>query len=257
MPTTARKWENGEPMPIRAITFDFWGTLYDEVGDSTGRREALRYRRALMLFDMLGIDTPRVRLKEVMDGVPDHAMRLWREEFRTMDKRELGEHVGREMGYQLDAKTADALGEALAMAGAQVPPVLRVGASAVLDAFSGKYKMAVISDTGLTLGCALREVMRADQVIDYFDHLTFSDETSTTKPLPRQFLYTCRMLDVPPEETVHVGDLEETDILGARDAGLRSVLLTNGQEVGDTSADVSIGQLGELVDVIGNWEDAA
>lgn len=244
-------------MPIRAVTFDFWGTLYDEVGDSSERREAVRYRHALTLFDMLGVECDRTALKAAMRDVIDRSVRLWRQECRTMNQREIGEYLGVRMGYDLDAKTAEALGHALAIAGAQVPPVLKVGVSAVLEALSGRYKLAVISDTGLTLGFALREIMRADQVIDYFDHLTFSDETGTTKPLPRQFHYTCHMLDTAPSETVHVGDLEETDILGARDAGLGSILLTNGRQVDETAADASISQISELVGVLDGWEAAS
>ncbi|MBN1343558.1 MAG: HAD family hydrolase [Phycisphaerae bacterium] len=244
-------------MPIRAITFDFWGTLYDDVGDMSERRERLRYRHALTFFQMLGADIDPARLKQVMDEAPNHAMHLWRHECRTMGKRELGEYVAEQMGYRLEANSAEALGEAMAMAGAQVPPALRVGASGVLDRFHGRYRLAVICDTGLTLGCALREVMKSDQVIDYFDHLTFSDETCTTKPMPRQFLYTCHSLGVPPEHTIHVGDLEETDIVGAREAGLRCVRVMNGQTDGKTAADATINLLEELVDVIEDWEDGA
>ncbi len=244
-------------MAIRAITFDFWGTLYDEVGDSSDRRERLRYKHALTFFRMLDVGADESRLKEVMDGAPDHAMRMWRQNHLAMNRVELGQYVAQQMGYRLDDKSAAALGEALAMAGAQVPPALKVGANAVLEQVHGRYKLAIISDTGLTLGCALREVMRTDQVLDYFDHFTFSDETSTTKPQVRQFLYTCHMLAVRPDQTVHVGDLEETDIAGAREAGLRSVLVTNGRTVDRTEADASIGALGELMDVIRAWEEAA
>ena len=174
-----------------------------------------------------------------------------------MNKTELGECVAEQLGYRLESKSAAALGEAMAMAGAQVPPALKVGANGVLDRFHGRYKMAIICDTGLTLGCALRQVMKNDQILDYFDHLTFSDETTTTKPMPRQFLYTCHGLGVGPGHTVHVGDLEETDVAGAREAGLRCVRVMNGQPVDGTAADATISQLDELVNVIEAWEGEA
>lgn len=244
-------------MPIRAITFDFWGTLYDEVGDSSERRGRLRYQRALMFFQMTGIDVDEARLERALAETFDHAMRLWRREQQTMRRDELGQYVAERMGYRMEDRSADALGEVLAMAAAQVPPALKVGANAVLDALHGRYKLAIISDTGLSLGCALREVMRADQVLDYFDHMTFSDETTTTKPMVRQFHYTCHMLQVPPGQTVHVGDLEETDVLGARDAGIRSIRVLNGQPADGTAADATVKTLGEMIDVIRDWENAA
>ncbi len=244
-------------MPIRAVTFDFWGTLYDEVGDSSSRRKDFRYRHVLTFFAMLGIEPDQDRLRAILAETYNHAMTLWREQHRTMDRTELGAHIGRQIGYDLDDKAAEALGEALAMAGVQAPPALRVGVSGVLERLRGRYRIGLISDTCLTLGCALREVLRADQVFDYFDHLTFSDETGTAKPEMRQFLYTCHMLGAAPEETVHIGDLEETDIAGARAAGFHAVLLTNGRTVTATQASAVIETIEEFADLIDGWEDAA
>jgi putative hydrolase of the HAD superfamily len=243
-------------MPIRAVTFDYWGTLYDEVGDSSAMRERQRHRIARMFFQMAGVESDDTQLEHVMAETSRHAERLWLKENRTMNRSELGQYVAGQMGFRIEEPSAEALGEALAMAGAQVPPSLKVGANGVLEHLHGRYKLGLISDTGLSLGCALREVMRSDQVLDYFDHLTFSDETSTTKPMTRQFHYTCHMLQVPPEHTVHVGDLEQTDITGAREAGLRSVLLTNGRKVDGTAADATIDALEELIDVLEQWEAA-
>jgi putative hydrolase of the HAD superfamily len=208
----------------------------------------------MTFFRMAGVSPDKNKLRRVMDEAPRHAERIWRGQQRTMGRRELGEHVAEQMGYRLDAKAAESLGEALAMAATHVPPALKVGANGVLEQLRSRYKLGLISDTGLSLGCALREVMRADQVLDYFDHLTFSDETSTAKPNARQFLYTCHMLGVLPAETVHVGDLEETDIVGARKAGLHAVLLTNGRKVDRTLAHATIRTLGELVGVIDGWK---
>jgi len=241
-------------MRIRAVTFDFWGTLYDELRDTSARRERRRYWHALTFFRMAGIQPDEDKLRGIMAEAPRHAEHLWRVYQRTMGRRELGEYVAGRMGYRLDARAAESLGEGLAMAAKHVPPVLKVGANGVLERLRRGYKMAIVSDTGLSLGCALREVMRADQVLDYFDHLTFSDETGTTKPNPRQFLYTCHMLGVRPAETVHVGDLEETDVVGARQAGLRAVLLTNGRSPDGTLAHAVIESLEELVGVLHRWE---
>lgn len=244
-------------MPIRAITFDFWGTLYDEVGDTSDRRESLRCQHAMTFFGILGVAPEFDTMRQGMVDLAEHAMTLWRRDQRTMNRRELGERLAQQLGYQLDERSAEALGDALAMAGARIPPLLRVGVNGMLERLRDRYKLGIVSDTGLTLGHALREVLRADQIFDYFDHLTFSDETGTTKPHTRQFLYTCFMLGTQPEETVHIGDLEETDILGAREAGLRTVLLTNGRPHPQTAADAAIHSLDEFLDLLDDWEDAA
>jgi len=241
-------------MDVRAVTFDFWGTLYDEFGNSSKRREQRRYLHALTFFQLSGAVFDQEKLRQVMEKVPRQVDLLWRLQQRTMGRRELGEWVVQQMGYRVDEPAADALGEALAMAATHAPPALRVGVNGILEGLRGRYKIGLISDTGLSLGCALREVMRADQTLDYFDHLTFSDETGSAKPNPRQFLYTCHMLGVAPEHTVHVGDLEETDIAGAREAGLRSILITNGRTISQTAATATITSMSELPDILKRWE---
>jgi putative hydrolase of the HAD superfamily len=52
----------------------------------------------------------------------------------------------------------------------------------------------------------------------------FSNEFGWSKPDPRIFQHTLEKLDTPPEHALHVGDLEELDVEGARRAGAHSAL---------------------------------
>lgn len=44
-------------------------------------------------------------------------------------------------------------------------------------------------------------------------------QVAAEKPNPTIFLRACELLDVKPEDAVHVGDDRRNDIWGARDAG--------------------------------------
>lgn len=57
----------------------------------------------------------------------------------------------------------------------------------------------------------------------YVDALVTSEEFGCTKPDPKLFRIAIAMVGLAPEEAVMVGDAWETDIVGARNAGIRAV----------------------------------
>jgi putative hydrolase of the HAD superfamily len=62
---------------------------------------------------------------------------------------------------------------------------------------------------------------------DCFDLIMDSAIERIEKPDPRIFQRACERLGVTPEETIYVGDTYEVDILGARAAGIRGILLVD------------------------------
>jgi putative hydrolase of the HAD superfamily len=103
------------------------------------------------------------------------------------------------------------------------PPEVVPDASAVLAELAADYRLAVISDTGLTPGRVLRQILEQDGLLPYFTHLTFSDELGRSKPHAEAFEATLAALNATPAEGVHVGDLLRTDIAGAQSVGMRGV----------------------------------
>ena len=102
-------------------------------------------------------------------------------------------------------------------------PALVPEAKEVLVELSATYRLGLISDTGITPGRVLRQIMEEDGILDYFIHLTFSDEIGFSKPHPDAFLTTLKHLQVSPDQAVHVGDLLRTDIAGAKRVNMRAV----------------------------------
>ena len=58
-----------------------------------------------------------------------------------------------------------------------------------------------------------------------FDHVLDSADEGVEKPDPRFFEIALRRSGAAKETTIHVGDLYDIDVVGARSAGLRAVLL--------------------------------
>ncbi|MCJ7737688.1 MAG: HAD family hydrolase, partial [Anaerolineae bacterium] len=94
----------------------------------------------------------------------------------------------------------------------------------IVPRLAQRYRLGLISDTGLTPGRVLREVMNRDGLLRYFSVETFSDEIGVTKPEPQAFIHTLEALGVPAGAAAHIGDLPETDIVGARGVGMRAIL---------------------------------
>ena len=79
--------------------------------------------------------------------------------------------------------------------------------------------LGVISDADTNY---LHEMLRALEVIDYFDSITSSEEAGFGKPNPRIFEMALGRAG-NPETAFHVGDSEERDIGGALGMGLNAV----------------------------------
>jgi putative hydrolase of the HAD superfamily len=73
-------------------------------------------------------------------------------------------------------------------------------------------------------GSATRSLERAG-MLDAFDAVVDSHLVGVAKPDPAIFELARRHVRVPRERVVHVGDMLDVDVVGARAAGLRAVLL--------------------------------
>lgn len=82
-------------------------------------------------------------------------------------------------------------------------------------------RLAVVSNSDGTAERMLRDV----ELRDYLDAVVDSAVVGCEKPDPEIFRHALRAVDADPETTLHVGDLYEADVLGARAAGLHALLL--------------------------------
>lgn len=84
-----------------------------------------------------------------------------------------------------------------------------------------RLKLVVVSNANGTL----RAHMNRLGLTARFDHVLDSADEGVEKPDPRFFEIALRRSGARKETTIHVGDLYYVDVIGARNAGLRGVLL--------------------------------
>jgi HAD superfamily hydrolase (TIGR01662 family) len=88
-------------------------------------------------------------------------------------------------------------------------------------------------------------------IVPYFDFVLTSAACYYRKPHPRSFELALARWNFPPEEAVMVGDLLDTDILGAQNAGMRTIWITRRAQFDDSDPgriqpDVSLHSLRDI-----------
>ncbi len=216
-------------IPLRAITFDLWNTLIVSPEEIETARIEVRLEALTEALSALGWQVERERLLQ--------AYLICGEQHARVQAR--GQDIAAEVhvGLLLAALAPDRMGsltyeqqvritEAYGRAALAVPPVLVEGAAEVLATLRERgLRLGLISNTSRTPGRVLRQIMRDMGIADAFDTLIFSDEVGLAKPNPAIFARALAALGAGAAETVHVGDDEILDSMGARGSGMRAILV--------------------------------
>lgn len=92
------------------------------------------------------------------------------------------------------------------------------------------HRLGVVSNIWAEKHVWIREFRRMG-ILDLFEVLVFSSDYPSIKPSPVLFQEAASAFDAPLERMVFVGDSLAYDIAGAKAAGLRSILTTNGASI--------------------------
>ena len=232
---------------IRAITFDFWNTLYkftSEVQVSEQRvREFQTYlqqygylREVDALFELFRQTwkyTHQIQLEQGIDIGPSGQI----------------DYILKELGIQLLEAQWDEIYASYTTILRRIPPEMNDGVAETLPLLAQKYKLAVICNTGATPGSILRQFMEADGILQYFSVQVFSDEVQWAKPNGKIFEHTLAALGVKAQEAAHIGDDARTDVAGAHLSGMTAIWLAPEATEAVDDCDYHIRQVKELLDL--------
>ena len=235
---------------LRALTFDYWDTLYE--GGAHPDRVALRRTAVGALLGAYGRHLPEERLRAIYDESGREAERWWSEDQRgyTTDDRlrwilERAALSPRD-GCEHVAAAADAVDSALLM----LPPAMLPGAWRFLRSISRRATLAVISDTGFASGRAQDRLLEKDGARDFFAATIYSMDVGHAKPRPEIFAAALSRLGLPAGEILHIGDNERTDVAGALAAGFRAIRLDVVRSGGPSAAEFVARSFDELADYL-------
>jgi putative hydrolase of the HAD superfamily len=199
---------------VKAIFFDAVGTLF-YLTRSVGRHYALVGEEIGLKLDANHLDHAfasawnRMPPREPIDGPrPDDDKGWWRE---LVDL--VLEAVAPQLGEADRDNFFEVAYEHFAEAGVWelYPEVIEV-----LQALQPRFQLAVISN----FDGRLRFILEHLGVSKFFRHVFVSSELGADKPYPEIFRRALDLIQLPPNEVLHVGDDPERDWQGASAAGL-------------------------------------
>jgi len=237
-------------MPIKAISFDLWNTLYYDYKVNYSRHDMrVKYFREALLRN--GYDG-QLDIEGSFKHCWEHFDNVWKNEHRTMNAVELLQIGCKWLGVTLPETDFEDLSAYFEEILLEQPPVLFEGVKEIVPELAKRFKLGITSDTAYTSGRVLRKLLEKDGLLKHFSAFTFSDEVGRSKPHEDAFRSTLSQLGVKPEEAIHVGDNENTDIIGAKRAGMKTVMFKGAyeREMTGTKADYIANDWGELSGIL-------
>ena len=237
-------------MTLRALTFDYWDTLY--TGAVLPERMQIRQTALRSMLTEFGHSLPDEELAALYKASGDEADRWWREEHRgytaaerirwilqrlSIERPENCEHV---------ARVVQAVDDALLT----YPPPLLPGAADAIGILAGDYRLAIISDTGFASGRAQDLLLEKDSLRSQFEVTVYSVDVGHAKPRREPFLAAIKALGIAPEEILHIGDNERTDVRGALDAGMRALRVDFVRPGGPSAAEKVVRSFEEIIEYL-------
>jgi len=210
--------------PVRAVTFDCWGTLIYE--RDAGATYALRAEAVRGAASKCGVDTDAGGARRALDRAWTLHWDLWHQGTAS-GAREIAVWALADLGVE-DPDPAEALAEALGRLAIQADVVALDGARITLEKLTslGVHR-ALVCDTGFSPGVLVRQLLDRVGLLEMLEVQIFSDEAGVPKPHADIFHAALAPLGVSPEEAVHVGDLRHTDIRGAQAIGMGTIRIND------------------------------
>jgi HAD superfamily hydrolase (TIGR01549 family) len=209
-------------LAIRAISFDFWNTLFTEQPGGFELYQASRRRLLAEALRSCG-DYTKEQLEQASLLESESHNQIWRNEHRTLPAAERIACMLTHLEACLPDDVMSELVKSYEEGILERPPILIEGVREAVRQLVGRYRLGIISDVGFSPGRVLKNVLRQNDLLDLFDSLVFSDEAGCSKPHIEVFQRTAEKLSADPREIVHIGDLEFTDIIGAKQAGYHAI----------------------------------
>jgi HAD superfamily hydrolase (TIGR01509 family) len=225
-------------MSLKALTLDLWLTL---IWDSRELEDYRRLRRLVNFYRFVnkihgnrGIKAGSAfKFNDVRLAI--EAVGKKSEEYyeKGVDPhpRERGRMLFEMLKIKVEnkdkAKVYESAGKVLSNSGYMRKfPHVNPEAKPTLKAFREEYpnlKVALISNAARSTE-TYRRTLNALGIGKYFDYFVISCEVGYLKPRKEIFRHALTLLDVEPQEALHIGDLFRADVVGAVSCGMNACL---------------------------------
>jgi len=203
---------------IRAVVFDCYSTLID-INTNEQKNEIFHFLSFYLQY--YGAKVHAAKLKSALDLEKDRFMQSKEEQYPEMDLEVAFNNILREegLGNPFLAESCCKLFRVLSRERFQLFP----DSLPVLEEMKmSRYPIAVVSDAQKVFCLDEGEILGIRQ---FFKFVLLSTHFGFRKPDPRLFKIACAMLNTPPEEAVYIGNDPKTDVKGAKQVAMQTILV--------------------------------
>lgn len=207
------------------VSVDFWNTLVhaDSNGEARHQARMNAVRELAGRYDRTLTDNA---VKQARKRVEERFQHEWLNNQRTQTTDELVSGILQELNIPANNQEQKHITEAFRESLYDGPPLIAQGAREALAALGQYYRLSIISDTMFSPGEVIREYLRRENLLEHFDAFAFSDEIGVSKPHRLAYETVLSHTGASARHSWHVGDLQQTDIKGAQNMGMRAILYT-------------------------------
>jgi HAD superfamily hydrolase (TIGR01549 family) len=213
---------------LRAVLFDLDGTLVFVARFPPREEYARRYaERAAPLVASWGIDLDLTSLCRDLLAAVEAAWEMASTEGRSVDCPFIVRGAFADRGVGVRADQARAFWHAGRLPLADYAQLFPDTLDVLRELRGAGLRLALVTNQPYPENL-LRPDLEVHRLLEWFDAIAVSDDVGFGKPHPAIFARALQALGVAPAEALMVGDTPETDIAGARAAGIATVLKRSG-----------------------------
>lgn len=242
-------------MTIKAIISDIYTTLIDIKTDESDKDV---YRRLASYLKYQGVYLSADELKWFFFEKKALQKKTGKEEYPEVDYRRVWHEILQENRYEPHSPDIDS--------STIVPDIVRLhrslsiekiklyrGVYETLDRLKQRYRLGIISDSQPDHAYPELKMLG---IYGYFNTIVVSAEFGYRKPDVRLFKECLKRLGAEPHESVYIGNDTFRDVKGAKEAGMKAVLIMtkHGQKEGGASPDYTIDRIDQLEDILKGLE---
>lgn len=247
-------------MMIKAIIFDLGGTLIEYAGEHERwpELETPGFMAAYTVLQQAGINLPE--FEQVRQTGFALLPQRWQQATRGEANLRLVDLLAETL---LACEIAAVSSPLLSQAASRYQAAIQQQATMIPDA---PQVLATLKEAGYRLGLLSNTMFEGQaHVADlerfglaaFFDTMLFSGDAGQWKPTAAPFLQVAERLGVRPETAVYIGDDPASDVVGGRQAGMRTVHFQSSSRFptpDGVQPHARIAQLVELPALIGQWQ---
>jgi putative hydrolase of the HAD superfamily len=229
---------------IRAIVFDHYGTLADI---RTNEEKGEIFRCLSLYLQYYGAHISERTLKSSLGLEKQRYLKAKKEDFPEIDLEIIFKTILKK--HQLhDPCLSESCCKLFRLLSRERFQLFPDALPVLKEMKSSGYPLALVSDAQKVF--ALEEVKMLG-LDEFFPYVVLSTYLGFRKPDPRLFAIAYSLLQIPPAQSVYIGDNPAKDIAGAKKSGMQAILVRNSRHKNqETQADFYAEDLWEAWDWI-------